>query len=504
VIGSALLFAMLYRPETIPSVLGGEAQPLVVGLFLIATLLGILRLTSGGIMVPSGFLAGCIFVRRLIRKTSLLGSAGATEPATWWAPSADPRQAPVLWGLLLLGIAVGWIWLLRRGEAQVKSSGTAIDAKFKRTFPLSHGSMLAPLDVWLRCLVAARFRVGLKYLPRLLAVLTLSTVNTILTLPERLLLPLLLRRRRMDDPVFIVGVHRSGTTHLHNLLSLDPQFTSPRAFHIMNPAGFAISGWPLLPCIAAFLPWKRPMDSVRFHILAPQEEEFALAGMCHVSPYWGLTFPLDGADYDRFIFPGRFTERELHTWRREYVSLLRRMSLFSRKRPLLKNPYNTARVAALADLFPKARFVHIHRHPHSVYRSNMHTAREGHVVNQLQDPDPADNYQTRFLDNYRDMEEAFYRESAELPADQVAEVRFEQLERDPIGEVRRLYGELGLEFTEAYQTRLERYLAGIAGYKKNRFKPLSDEEQQAIAETMGPFIEQWGYDTAGPKQSKAA
>jgi omega-hydroxy-beta-dihydromenaquinone-9 sulfotransferase len=494
VLGSALLFALLYRIESVAAALAWQPQPLVVGMFLIAVLLGVLRLKTGGILVPAGFLAGCIFVRRVMRGTALLAEVGNSDAAVWWAPSGDPRQAPVLWLALVLGIVACWIWLLHRGESRSAATGPALDAKFKRTFPLSHGSMLAPLDVWLGRLIAARFRVGWKYLPRLAAVLVVSAINTVVTLPERLLLPLLLRRRRVADPVFILGVHRSGTTHLHNMLALDPQFTSARAYHIMNPAGFTASGWLLLPCFAAFLPWKRPMDSVRFHIFTPQEEEFALAGLCRVSPYWGLTFPRQGAAYDRFIFPGQFTERELRLWRREYVSLLRRLTLFGGKRPLLKNPYNTARVAALADLFPRARFIHIYRHPHAVYRSNMHTAREGHVVNQLQDPDPAENYQTRFLDNYRTMEEAFYRQSEALPDGQVAEVRFEDLERDPVGEVRRLYARLGLDFSPEFARRLDRYLAGVAGYRKNRFKPLSDDEQRAIAAKMGPFMQRWGYN----------
>jgi len=503
VLGSALLFALLFRIESVAAALAWQPQPLVVGMFLIAVLLGVLRLTSGGILVPAGFLAGCIFVRRVLRKTALLAVGETSESSACWAPSGDPRQAPALWLALLLGIGVCWVWLLRRGESRAPASGPALDAKFKRTFPLSHGSMLAPLDVWLGRLIAARFCVGWKYLPRLAAILVVSALSTIVTLPERLLLPLLLRRRRVADPVFIVGVHRSGTTHLHNMLALDPQFMSPRAYHIMNPAGFTASGWLLLPCFAAFLPWKRPMDSVRFHIFAPQEEEFALAGTCRVSPYWGLTFPRQGAAYDRFIFPERFTRRELRVWRREYLSLLKRLTLWGGKRPLLKNPYNTARVAALTELFPRARFIHIYRHPHAVYRSNMHTAREGHVVNQLQDPDPADNYQTRFLDNYRAMEEAFYDQSKGLPDDRVAEVRFEDLERDPVGEVRRLYARLGLEFSERFARRLERYLEGVAGYRKNRFKPLSDEEQAAVARAMGPFFHKWGYDPRGPAEPTA-
>jgi len=47
-------------------------------------------------------------------------------------------------------------------------------------------------------------------------------------------------RRRTDQelaepPVFIVGHWRSGTTHLHNLMSQDPQFGSLQMFQALAP-----------------------------------------------------------------------------------------------------------------------------------------------------------------------------------------------------------------------------------------------------------------------------
>ena len=39
-------------------------------------------------------------------------------------------------------------------------------------------------------------------------------------------------------PVFILGHYRSGTTHLHDLLSLDPRFASPSRFQAFNPLTF--------------------------------------------------------------------------------------------------------------------------------------------------------------------------------------------------------------------------------------------------------------------------
>ena len=357
--------------------------------------------------------------------------------------------------------------------------------------------MLSPLDVWLGRLYAAGFRVHVKYVPRLVAVLVFSAVNTVLSLPERLILPLVLRRRRVPDPVFIVGVHRSGTTHLHNLLSLDAQFCAPAAYQTINPVGFLFSGWLITPLLGAFMPWKRPMDSVRFHIFAPQEEEFAISGTSRLSPYWLMSFPRQVAHYEQYAFPEGFSSSQRAKWKRQYMLFLRKLTLWRRKRPLLKNPYNTGRVAMLREMFPKAKFIHISRHPHDVYRSNMHLAREGHVVHQLQEPDPDDSYQTRFLSNYRKMEEAFYQQTADLPAAQLAEIRFEDIEHDPIGQIRRIYAQLSLDLTPAFEKRLQRYLAGIAGYRKNSFRPLPQDDRRKIDATMAALMSRWGYAAGG-------
>ena len=43
---------------------------------------------------------------------------------------------------------------------------------------------------------------------------------------------------RVEAPLFILGHYRSGTTHLHNLLALDPQFAAPTFFQALNPHTF--------------------------------------------------------------------------------------------------------------------------------------------------------------------------------------------------------------------------------------------------------------------------
>jgi hypothetical protein len=490
---SAAVFAVLNQLQEPESLLRAETQPLLLGLFLAATLLGVMRLQTGNILFPAGMLAGWLFVRRLSAKTGLLATQWDSPLLNWFAPAGDARRAPAMIAVLSVAIIVSWLLLRRRGEGKAPLSSNGIDADFKRVFPFSHTSGLAPIDLWISLLVSVRFRIGLKYLPRLAAILVVSTFNTVLTLPERILLPLLLRRRHVPDPVFVVGVHRSGTSHLHNLLSLDPQFCTARQYQTMNPIGFLFSGWLITPLLALFMPWKRPMDSVRMSMFSPQEEEFAIAGSCRMSPYWGMTFPRCWPEFDRYIFPDRLTEREKGTWQRQYLFFLQKLTLWTRRRPLLKSPHNTGRVVSLLEIFPQAKFIHICRHPYTVYRSNAHLAREGHVINQLHDPDECNSYEAHFLNNYRAMEEAFARDSCGLPNQQVIKVRFEDLEHDPIATIRQIYHQLGIEFTAEYRRRLTNHLNSLKGYEKNRYHTLPDQQRQLIDTAMGAFMAEWGY-----------
>lgn len=488
------LFALASKLGDFTSLSTPAGYALPFGMFLVAGLLAMLRLLHGTVLAPAGVLAGWIVARRLLKSTHLLATAGLPN-AQWWAPGNDPRQAPILWVFLAATWAIV-AWRLSRA-APAESAPPSMAKSFKRVAPFSHMSMLAPLDLWLSRLWAARFRVGLAYAPRLSAILLFSAVNTLLTLPERCLLPWLLRKQPVKPPLFILGVHRSGTTHLQNLLALDPRLVSPNTLQVMNPHGFLVSGWAWAPFLLAFAPWKRPMDSVRFHAFAPNEEEFALAGVSRLSPYWGLTFPSQTETYDRYIYPENFSASELATWRKKYIQFLRALVWRNGRRPLLKNPHNTARMAQLREMFPDARFVHIFRQPYAVYRSNMHLAAEGHCMYQLQDAEPKSGYTACFLDNYRKMEESLYRDAQRTPSGRFAEICFEDLERQPLAELRRLYDQLQLEWSAEFEKRVEAYLAGLRGYQKNEFKTMEPALRNRIYEKLEPLFERWGYNRDG-------
>jgi Sulfotransferase family len=288
-------------------------------------------------------------------------------------------------------------------------------------------------------------------------------------------------------------VHRSGTTHLQNLLALDQDSVCARTHHVLNPHGFLVTGWLLIPFIKAFSPWKRPMDAVSFGIFSPNEEEYAIANSSGLSPDWAVRLPREIERYERMTFPDTWSDRERRRWRRSMRLFVRKLALFG-KRPLLKNPYNTARVGELAAMYPGAKFVHIHRDPYRVYRSNMHLAQEGHTFFQLQDPLPEDNYASRFLENYRRMESAFYRDADTLDESCVIDVRYEDLDLAPEETIRKIYERFGIGLSRRYEQRLSRYLDSVASYKKNTFTETPTEVAEKIRETLEPLFVRWERD----------
>ncbi|MGC3971167.1 MAG: sulfotransferase [Pirellulales bacterium] len=97
---------------------------------------------------------------------------------------------------------------------------------------------------WTMFLIRNRFQVSFCYWYKAVLITIVSLLNTAQWLLESLILGLLIRRTKIDSrPLIILGHWRSGTTWLHELLGLDPQFTSPSTYQAMAPNHFTISHW---------------------------------------------------------------------------------------------------------------------------------------------------------------------------------------------------------------------------------------------------------------------
>lgn len=350
--------------------------------------------------------------------------------------------------------------------------------------PMPHFMSLAPLDAWVRLLFFPWARVGVVYLPRVVMGLFTSAIATALTLPERVLLAPVLwlagtrsRRRLNHRPgvVIVLGYPRSGTTHLHYLLSCDPRFWTPRWHHAVAPQGFFLSWSFLRVMLVPFLSNKRLMDDMAFGPEWPAEDEFAVNNWCVASSLPGrLILPRLHGHYHRFHGLEGLTLRERSRWRRYTWAFAWKLSRLAGSRAiLLKSPSHTARVRELADLFGGTgtgcggiRFVHISRDPRAVVASNLSMLRRAQVYH-LHTPPDAETLRRGLIDELAATEDKYRREAAEAAATgaRVSEVRYQDLVADPLGEMRRIYAELALDWTPDLEARLVRYLHTVADYR---------------------------------------
>jgi hypothetical protein len=92
------------------------------------------------------------------------------------------------------------------------------------------------LGTWWAFLRRHRFAVGLKHLPRALAVTSITASNSVNARIEWVRFGRRIEAAQVEAPLFILGHYSSGTTHLHNLLALDPLFAAPTPFPDVQPA----------------------------------------------------------------------------------------------------------------------------------------------------------------------------------------------------------------------------------------------------------------------------
>lgn len=344
-------------------------------------------------------------------------------------------------------------------------------------WPYPHFMAFAPLDVWMRLLLAPPAPVPPRYWLRLGAALVASALGTALTLPERLVLaPILAAARRrhggrcLHRPgvMVILGYYRTGTTHLHYLLSCDPRFRTPTWCETLAPQGFVLSWAFLRVFLIPFIAARRPQDDVAIGPDWPAEDDFALCNWALASALPGRSVvPRRHAHYARFHALDDLSPHEYARWRRAQGDFCRKLAWLARGRMLLlKTPSHTARVRHLIDLFGEENvfFVHISRDPQAVIRSNVNLSRH-HARYMIQDPPTEDEVRACIVTEYAQTEQRFESDAARIPAGRLARVRYEDLVADPLGQLRRIYAELGLSDGGALAERASAYLAGVGEYR---------------------------------------
>ncbi len=140
-----------------------------------------------------------------------------------------------------------------------------------------------------------------------------------------------------QDPIFIIGHWRTGTTLLHSMLTKDENFGYVTNLETYYPHFFLLFEKLTRRIIDFALPKTRSMDNVKLSSFETAEEEFAIGSYDKYSFYHHFIFPRNFELYSKYLFFDECTQEEIQRWKTRYQFFLKKITLkHNGKRLVLK------------------------------------------------------------------------------------------------------------------------------------------------------------------------
>jgi hypothetical protein len=303
-----------------------------------------------------------------------------------------------------------------------------------------------------------------------------------------------------NDPVFILGHYRSGTTYLHKLMASDRQFgyiSNYDALFVNSNLVFGKKMQPVFQWLINTFRVKNPFFHNSIVLLSEptEEDDYLMNKVSAYSAYWGLVFPKRWREWLNNS-PQLYDPQYRKGWIKEYLKTLRAATFRSGGRRLvLKSPPNTERISLLLQLFPNAKFIYLYRNPYHLYYSARNMWKRAilgyYSVQKLSDAELDEIIFGHFLH----LAGKYEAEKELIPPGNLAEIPYEALKSDPFAAVQKLYSLLNLPGFEAAQGDLQQQIDQEKEYTTFPFQ-YSEETLKKVEEQWGEYIRKWNYQTS--------
>jgi hypothetical protein len=262
---------------------------------------------------------------------------------------------------------------------------------------------------------------------------------------------------RIEAPLMIVGLPRTGTTLTHDLLALDPGARAPRNWEYAAP-------WPA-PEVATFT-----TDPRIAKVQASWDAQLAASPeLAHMLPI-DANMPSECNDSMMFHFAGPnywawFRVPEHRRWTEEqtapglYGTHKRILQELQWKGPrgrwTLKSPGFIGDLDAIIDTYPDATLVWTHRDPATTIASlsSLVAALQNALLGEY--PDPVElGKSTREL-WVACLKRGMAARKDPRVAKAIIDIPYRELVKDKVGATRRIHEHVGLEFTDEHRKRID-------------------------------------------------
>jgi hypothetical protein len=301
--------------------------------------------------------------------------------------------------------------------------------------------------------------------------------------------------RPIERPVIIIGMGRSGTTILHELMALDPDNRVPATWEVDMPfPPPETATYRSDPRIEAIQSRLDRTDQIVPEFKKIHRMGATLPQECVRWTTGELTSLIFGISYEVPSY-GRWLLREAdftatYDYHRRFLQLLQ-WKHFA-KRWVLKSPGHLWSLREMLAEYPDARLIQTHRDPlkTTASLSSLVTQLRIMATDHVDPPAIARQWARWNADGLNKSVEA--RASGLIRPEQILDVSFYEFMEDPLSQMQRIYGFLGHELAAETARTMQRYLdarpADEHGTHRYRFADFGldvDEER----ERLRPYLE---------------
>lgn len=260
----------------------------------------------------------------------------------------------------------------------------------------------------------------------------------------------LISREKIDNPIIITGLPRSGTTILFELLNQDPSFRAPLGFETIFAPSTSIDRKVISECL-----YELTMDIVP-HLRTIHDHRHDLPVECADIMANMLTIPNPKFDEDG-CYESRtanFQNNYRYKWHKIVLQSLQYKS--PQKTWLLKDLFHLHFLDQVFEHYPEAKIIHTHRDPISVIPSLLSLLKTiGKIYPE---------YQFRNAQQVISLYEGGLKKSIEQRKSdkslnsKIIDVYFPELISNPINTIEKTYQMLKIKLTEGTKQNIEHYL----------------------------------------------
>lgn len=282
-----------------------------------------------------------------------------------------------------------------------------------------------------------------------------------------------IRQVEIHRPLFIVGLPRTGTTLLYSLLAQDPAARPLLTWESVYPTPPPTTKTRhtdrrirkvarLLRMVKYLVP---EFDQVHeLSATAPEEDQRLLR---HTFVTWAFSLPGDVESYlDWLRSLDSTTVVEAYRFYRSQLQLLQWRC--PGEHWVLKSPAHMPFLGELREVFPDACIIQTHRDPARVLPSacSLVMSASRPLVERLD----TRRIGERVLDLARRSVEKVEQVRRSIPAEQILDVRYSELVRDPFGVVRSIYDHFGYTLSSSMEGGMREWLARNPRHKHGRHR----------------------------------